>query len=584
MKPTSLSRRWLSTSFRALPGPHRRPPRFLQVTLPTATSLHPRRGNSSVAHDARTIEIDDDELLDQPPIRDPSHHVSNRDRIHILGGGKDAQFIGHALAGIPNRPPITFVHYTPDLDERWRAHGEVLKMTRHGATEQTRGFDLETGRLTWRSARPKPPLPVDSPAVISRLIVTTGARQCQSFLRPLQHRLNRDSTILFLCDGMGFIEELIQKLFSRPETRPTFMIGLNTHGVESRGDFHIGHLTLGTLSVSVVPHGVSDTGLELHRLREEPRSFSTQHLLRTLTRVPILGAVIFNRIEHHQLLLEQLAISAIVEPLTALMNCLNGELLYNEGFSRTMHLLIGEISLVIRSLPELRHIPNVEERFAARVLRTRVAARLEKTAVATSRTLNHFRWQRIGLKGNKTEGQYLNGYFVRRGEEMGMKCVMNYMIWKMVEGKEQMMATRVQNAMTTAGQDAVDEDEQLLATGKPRTGQAGEILDDDDERERQRIRIRRVDSSLVSKRPMRKVPERRADEEDGPSERNGVSRGVATQSPSIDEDLYREEKTDPSSSHIHRSTGRRGQPQGSTVWKSVPLNKRPPDGDKPDGS
>jgi len=44
--------------------------------------------------------------------------------------------------------------------------------------------------------------------------------------------------------------------------------------------------------------------------------------------------------------------------------------------------------------------------------------------------------------GKQTEIEYINGYIVRRGEEMGIKCVMNYMLLQLVKGKQQMVNRR----------------------------------------------------------------------------------------------------------------------------------------------
>ena len=38
-------------------------------------------------------------------------------------------------------------------------------------------------------------------------------------------------------------------------------------------------------------------------------------------------------------------------------------------------------------------------------------------------------------KGRATEVEYINGYVVKRGEEMGVKCVLNYMLMQLVLGK-----------------------------------------------------------------------------------------------------------------------------------------------------
>ena len=38
-------------------------------------------------------------------------------------------------------------------------------------------------------------------------------------------------------------------------------------------------------------------------------------------------------------------------------------------------------------------------------------------------------------KGYKTEIEYINGYVIKRGEVLGIKCVLNYMMMHLVNGK-----------------------------------------------------------------------------------------------------------------------------------------------------
>jgi 2-dehydropantoate 2-reductase len=41
--------------------------------------------------------------------------------------------------------------------------------------------------------------------------------------------------------------------------------------------------------------------------------------------------------------------------------------------------------------------------------------------------------------GRRTEVEFINGYVVKRGEEVGVKCVMNYLMMQLVKGKHAMV-------------------------------------------------------------------------------------------------------------------------------------------------
>jgi 2-dehydropantoate 2-reductase len=141
----------------------------------------------------------------------------------------------------------------------------------------------------------------------------------------------------------------------------------------------------------------------------------------------------------HQL--EKLAMNSIINPLTVLMDCHNGELLYNFSVTRLMRLLLFEISGVICSLPELQGIPGIESRFSPERLRGMATQLLQKTAKNTSSMLQDVRGRR------STEIEYLNGYIVRRGEELGIKCVVNYTIKHLVLAKQLDLRQRESHAI-----------------------------------------------------------------------------------------------------------------------------------------
>jgi 2-dehydropantoate 2-reductase len=94
-----------------------------------------------------------------------------------------------------------------------------------------------------------------------------------------------------------------------------------------------------------------------------------------------------------------------------------------------MRLLLAEISLVLRSLPEFEGVPNVRMRFCPKRLEALVVSVAAKTAQNSNSMREDVR------KGRVTEVEYINGYVVKRGEEMGVKCVLNYLVMQLVLGK-----------------------------------------------------------------------------------------------------------------------------------------------------
>lgn len=399
-----------------------------------------------------------------------------------MGVGNVGKFVAHALRGIPNPPPVTLLFSRWDRLNEWNESRQQLTVITEGDSESREGFDAEisiprirfhgkevgihnhlkgatdgtsTGTAAEESDTPKV-LSGESLEPISSLIVCSKAPFVLQALSAVKHRLHKDSVICFMLNGMGTVDEVNREIFPDPETRPHYMYGINSHGMHSvPGDpFATVHAGFGTISLGILPHERDRSPTSPYKpttkfkacqsdpVEYNPRPTSHtaesdavrwtpnhRYLLRTLLRTPVLTAAAFSPPDLLQLQLEKLAINCVINPLTVLLDARNGSILYNYNLTRTLRLLLAEISLVIRSLPELASIPNVSARFDAGRLETRVVGVANATRDNISSMLADAR------AGRETEIEYLNGWIVRRGEELGMRCVCNYMMVTLVKGK-----------------------------------------------------------------------------------------------------------------------------------------------------
>ena len=262
---------------------------------------------------------------------------------------------------------------------------------------------------------------------ILNLIVTVKAHQTVRALQAVAHRLSRESTIMFLQNGMGILDEVNREIFSDEMNRPTYIVGIVSHGLYSNRNFSVVHAGEGTIALGVMPRMPMIERRQPENLVK--MATSARYLLRTMTRTPVFVAVGFPPTDLFQQQLDKLAVNCIINPLTAVIDCKNGALLSNYSLTRVMRLLLAEISLVIRSLPELKNVPNVKMRFDPLRLERLVFSVANSTAGNNSSMLQDIR------SGKQTEVDYINGYIVKRGEEMGVHCVMNYMLLHMIKGK-----------------------------------------------------------------------------------------------------------------------------------------------------
>ena len=404
--------------------------------------------------------------LNLPP-EEPTEQLLTR-RIHIMGMGSIGTFIAHSLQCLPNPPPLSLTMHKPEMYEDFKHKRRVLRLINKKTQindEQTEydvdlaETDPDTGYTYWkhishnivgtRNALHPPTEDEILPSgevYMHAVIVTVKSKDTVAALRSVKHRLNALSTICLIQNGMGQIEELNREVFTDPSTRPTYMLGIISHGVHLASNFVAIHAGFGTVALGVMrdldkfplppknpPDPSSLSPSERSRLYPTDAdlysALSSRYLLRTLTRSPILACAAFPTLDLLQLQLEKLAINAIMNPLTALLDLPNGRLLHNHALSKVQRLLLAEISLVLRSLPELEGVPNVRMRFSPERLETLTMSVTAKTAENSSSMREDIR------KGRATEVEYINGYVVKRGEEMGVKCVLNYMLMQLVLGK-----------------------------------------------------------------------------------------------------------------------------------------------------
>lgn len=211
-------------------------------------------------------------------------------QIHVLGLGSIGTFAAHTLAEIPARPPVTLLlHRQSLMDDYIRIGKRIILETHEGELVKhgEYGFEVLHG-FNWHKAVPdfhsskSIAEAMHSPLknTIYHLIVSVKSTQTVAALRPLVPRLTRESSIVFLQNGAGMIEDVNEALWPNPNTRPSYITGVISHGVTLKGPFDIKHTGPAATSLGPVPRGD-----ELN----SPTSASTACLLDALPRAPRLN-------------------------------------------------------------------------------------------------------------------------------------------------------------------------------------------------------------------------------------------------------------------------------------------------------
>ncbi|KAF1946660.1 6-phosphogluconate dehydrogenase C-terminal domain-like protein [Clathrospora elynae] len=354
-------------------------------------------------------------------------------RVHILGLGSIGTFVAHALAETPERPLVTLLLHRASLGEAYMRNGkEIVLETREGQSITYTGYDLEVLHDTkWYTMDPASyapgtlhtqqysRYPIDE--FISNLIVCVKSTQTVAALRPLIPRLSRTSTVVFLQNGAGMIEDANTHLWPDPSLRPTYITGVISHGVTLNGPFNITHTGVAATSIGPVPRE-EDVTSDPHASR--PSSASPSYLLDTLPLAPILNCQTYAWPAILQLQLEKLATNAFSNPLCALADATTA---YLFDIPEACRALMQEISSVILALPELQGIPGAKERFSAKTLEETVMGIVDRNRATTTSMVWDLR------RGRETEVRYINGYWARRGREVGLRTPLNEELVRKVE-------------------------------------------------------------------------------------------------------------------------------------------------------
>ncbi|VUC25028.1 unnamed protein product [Clonostachys rosea] len=338
-------------------------------------------------------------------------------RVHVLGLGSIGSFAAHSLAEIPSplTPSVTLLLHRSSLVGQYIKNGSKITLqTRDGELVEHSNFDLEFLQDTkWHGVSP-----ISEPGnvaltvredIIDHLVVSVKGAQTVAALQPLKHRLDASSHILFLQNGSGMMEEVSEKIFPDPQTRPNYITGVISHGVTLNSPFNITHTGFAATSLGPVPRSNSTPS-------DSDREAASSYLLEALPLVPRFNATAYSFLDALQMQLEKLSVNAFCNPLCALNDAKN-EFLFTIPEMRKA--LLTEISTVIQALPELQGLEGVSSRFALEKLETTVNAILTKTAETTCSMVVDLR------QGRKTEITFINGYWCRRGREVGIPTPLN---------------------------------------------------------------------------------------------------------------------------------------------------------------
>lgn len=368
-------------------------------------------------------------------------------RFHVLGLGSIGSLLSyHLRRSLPEHHNITLIYRTQRQAEQ---NGSEIRFEVNGVISKAAGFKREAfdSPIYPQTSHSGSGSDEDDSRKIDSLFVATKAHQTLPAIRQLSSRLSPESTIVLLQNGMGVYEELTQHIFSNPATRPHFILASITHGVFRKKKNHFVHTGLGGISFGIVPDpqgrnfeaGFQDQSLppweRLPRLSdisadsESNKTYkSLQATVATLLLLESLNVSWRPVADVQTVMYQKLVVNAVINPLTALMGCRNGDILCTTTSQRIARKVCQEASQVfraqfaadarswIKSLEDSGH--DTKNLPLQRVPHVLTKMMLEKEVIRVARlTGGNISSMLSDIRlGKSTEIDFINGYLLKLGQ------------------------------------------------------------------------------------------------------------------------------------------------------------------------
>ncbi len=238
-------------------------------------------------------------------------------------------------------------------------------------------------------------LPANNAALLAEsdlLLVTLKAWQVSDAIRSLLPQLKPDCAILLLHNGLGTREEL-------PALNQPLLQGITTHAAYRRDGGSIVHVYSGTTRIGPLTVNAQSISFLAEVLHDALPDVAWHNNIAATCWI-------------------KLASNCIINPLTAVYECTNGEL---ERYSAEIEDLCREVSAV---MDREGYHTSYES------LLLYVGQIINSTAENTSSMLQDIRAQR------HTEIDYINGYLLRRARAHGINVPANQRLYELVKQKE----------------------------------------------------------------------------------------------------------------------------------------------------
>ncbi|KAI9304991.1 2-dehydropantoate 2-reductase [Cunninghamella echinulata] len=266
----------------------------------------------------------------------------------------------------------------------------------------------------------------DNNGHIENLIVATKAHHTAKALEPFIPRLDSNSTILLLQNGMGVVEELEQLYWpqqkeSQPilSSRPRVLVGVNRHAVERVAPYHIIHHSGWKDPVGGLMIGEYFTNRISHH---ETKPLAMELALK---QIEDLQCDVLPWDKLYERMIKKLIVNASINPVASILNIKNGDLISGNTFTTNiMYRICQEAAAIIK-----KDLPSE----STDSIYNMVMETCQQVSGNTCSMLQDIKNKQV------TEIDYINGYLCKLAKERGIDAPTNKNLVDFIHAKEQFL-------------------------------------------------------------------------------------------------------------------------------------------------
>lgn len=276
--------------------------------------------------------------------------------------------------------------------------------------------------------------------MIKNLVITTKTYQTKDAITPYLRYINNDTNIILIQNGLGVLEVLAEEVFNDTAYKPNLFQGVISHGVFQDQGFIYNHAGWVGMKVARLPWSESEMIQSLDAIKRD----SQNELIHLLTQPKFAEEFGIEHMTYQELLLGQLfkfLINCCMNPVTAIVDCVNGEMVDHcpPVFRSIISECLSVLRIAYKPLFDYDSKYQGNDKYPALgvhnvlQLENMVKNVVECGCVLNKKNSSSMRQDTLYLRD--TEIDYINGYIVKLAHDLNLSpdsCKVNKTISELV--------------------------------------------------------------------------------------------------------------------------------------------------------